>query len=106
MDNIDPAERVSSPLVKFDSSEFLKALGVFWDLTSDCFRFLARNGIILCHDPMTKRNVLSLASKMFEPMGLISPLNVRGKIILLKLWWKGLQRDDPLDSDTKEKWSS
>ena len=72
----------------------------------DCFRFLAPNGIISCHDPMTKRSVLSLASKMFDPMGLISPFTVRGKILFQELWRKGLQWNDPLDSDTKEKWSS
>ena len=63
MDSIDPAKRASSPLVKFDSSESLKALGVSWDLTSDCFRFLAPNDIISCHEPMTKRSVLCVASK-------------------------------------------
>ena len=62
--------------------------------------------IISCHDPMTKRSVLSLASKMFDPMGLISPFTVRGKILFQELWQKGLQWDDPLDCDTKEKWSS
>ena len=106
MDSIDPAKIASSPLVMFDSSEPLKALGLSWDLTSDCFTFLAPNGIISCHDPMTKRSVLSLASKMFDPIGLISPFTVRGKILFQELWRKGLQWDDPLDSETKEKWSS
>ena len=107
MDSIDPVKKASLPLVKFDSSETLKALGVSWDLTSDCFRFLAPDSIIACHDdPMTKRSVLSLASKMFDPMGVISPLTVRAKILFQELWQKGLQWEGPLDSDTKEKWSS
>ena len=54
---------------------------------------------------MTKRSVLSLASKMFDPMGLISALTVTAKILFQQLWRKGLQWDDPLDRDTKEKWS-
>ena len=78
MDSIDPAKSASSPLVKFDSCEPVKALRVSWDMTSDYFRFLAPNGIISCHDPMTKRSVLNLASKMFDPMGLISPLTSCG----------------------------
>jgi len=86
--------------VKFvDSSEPLKALGVSWDLTCDCFRFLAPNSIISCQEPMTKRSVLSLTSKMFDPTGLISALTARAKILFQHQW------DDPLDRDTKEKWS-
>ena len=106
MDGIDPAKRASSSLVEFDSSDPLKALGVSWDLTTDCFRFLASNSIISCHDPMTKRSVLSLASKVFDPMGLISPFTVRAKILFQELWQKGLQWDDPLDGYTGERWSS
>ena len=79
MDSIDRGKRASSPLVKFDSSEPLKARSVLWNLTADCFKFLAPSGIISCHDPMTKTSLLSLASKMFDPMGLILPLTVREK---------------------------
>ncbi|XP_078371406.1 uncharacterized protein LOC144655058 [Oculina patagonica] len=67
MDSIDPEKRASSPLVKFDSCELLKALGVSWDLTSDCFGFIAPNEM---------------------------------------LWRRGLEWDDPLDSDIKREWSS
>ena len=55
---------------------------------------------------MTKRSVLSLASKICYPVGLISPLTVRAKILFQERLRKGLQWNDPLDSDTKEKWSS
>ena len=41
MDGIDPDKRATSLLVECDSSEPLKALGVSWDLISDCFRFNA-----------------------------------------------------------------
>ncbi|XP_068675644.1 uncharacterized protein [Montipora capricornis] len=55
---------------------------------------------------MSKRSVRSLASKIFDPLGLISPFTVRAKILLQELWLKGLQWDDPLDNDTKAKWLS
>ena len=90
--------------MEFESSEPLKALGVSWDLTSDHFRFLAPGGIVLSPDPTTKRSLLSLASKMFDPLGLISPFTVRAKILFQELWLKGLLRDDPLDGEIKAKW--
>ena len=89
MDAIVPAKRASSSLVEFESSEPLKALGVSWDLSPD---------------PMTKRSLLSLASKMFDPLGLISPFTVRAKILFQELWLKGLLRDVPLESEIKAKW--
>ena len=94
MDAIAPAKRASSSLVEFES----------WDLTSDHFRFLAPGGIVLSPDPMTKISLLSLASKMFDPLGLISPFTVRAKILFQELWLKGLLWDDPLDSEIKAKW--
>ena len=72
--------------------------------TSDHFRFLAPGGIVLTPDPITKRSLLSLASKMFDPLGLISPFTVRAKIFFQELWLKGLLWDDPLDSEIKAKW--
>ena len=86
------------------SSEPLKALGVSRDLTSDHFRFVAPGGIFLSPDPMTKRSLLSLAWKMFDPLGLISAFTVRAKMLFQELWLKGLLWDDPLDSEVKAKW--
>ena len=55
---------------------------------------------------MTKRSLLSLASRMFDPMGLISPFTVRSKILFQELCRRGLEWDDPLDSDIEREWSS
>ena len=105
MDGIEPAKRVSSLLVEFDSSEPLKAHGVSWDLVSDCFRFIAPKSTISSHYPMTKKNPLSLASKGFDPMGLILPFTVKAKILFQELWHRGLEWDDAVDSDIARDWS-
>ena len=106
MDGIDPDKRATSLLVKCDSRGSLKTLGVSWDLIPDCFRFLAPTESVSSHDPMTKRSLLSLASRMFDPMGLISPFTVRAKVLFQELWRRGLEWDDPLDSDIEQEWSS
>ena len=106
MDGIDPDKRTTSLLLERDSCEPLKALGVSWDLISDCFRFITPNESVSSPDPMTKRSLLSLASRMFDPMGLISPFTVRAKILFQELWRRGLEWDDPLDSDIEQEWSS
>ena len=106
MDGIDPDKTATSLLEECDARTLLKALGVSWDLISDCFRFIAPTESVSSHDPMTKRSLLSLASRMFDPMGLISPFTVRAKILFQELWRRGLEWDDPLDSDIEREWSS
>ena len=43
---------------------------------------------------MSKRRLLSLASKIFDPLALISPFTVRAKILFQELCLEGLQWDD------------
>ncbi|XP_022795153.1 uncharacterized protein LOC111333799 [Stylophora pistillata] len=85
MDGIDTDKRATSLLLECDSRQPLKALGVSWDLNSDCFRFITPSESVFSHDPMTKRSLLSLASRTFGPMGLISPFTVRAKIFFQEL---------------------
>ncbi|XP_064088707.1 uncharacterized protein LOC135203047 [Macrobrachium nipponense] len=45
--------------------------------------------------PLTKRKVLSVVARMFDPLGLLSPIQVRGKYFL-KCLWSNYGWDDPL----------
>ena len=51
----------------------------------------------------TKREVASLAAKMFDPIGLIAPFSVRSKLILQSLWTKdvGWNEDIPIGVSLK-----
>ena len=49
------------------------------ELNSDCFKFIVPNKSVSSNNPMMKKSVLSLASRMFDPMALISP-TVRGNV--------------------------
>ena len=106
MDGIDPDKRARSLLVDCDLRDPLKALGVSWDLISDCFRFITSNQSVSFHDPVTGRSLLSLGSRMFDRMRLISPFTVRAKILFQELWRRGLEWDGSLDSDIEREWSS
>ena len=96
MDGIDPDKRTTSLLVECDSGEPRKTLGASWDLNFDCFRFIAPNESTSSLDPITKRSLLSLASRMFE----------RANTHFRELRRIGLEWDEPLDSDIKREWSS
>lgn len=53
----------------------------------------------------TKREVASLAAKLFDPIGLIAPFLVRSKLILQSLWTKGVGWDEEIPMEVSLKWN-
>ena len=62
--------------------------------------------MLTANDPETKRSLLSIASKVFDPMGLITPFTIRAKMLFQEVWQRGLQWEDRLDDDIAEQWRS
>lgn len=54
----------------------------------------------------TKCVVLKEASKLFDPLGIASPVSVRAKVLMQKLWQLHVEWDEPLDATVKEEWSA
>ncbi len=57
-------------------------------------------------DVSSKRKLLSATSKIFDPLGLCSPISVRGKILMRKLWSLKLKWDEPVEPDIRKEWES
>ena len=62
--------------------------------------------MLTANDPETKRSLLSIASKVFDLMGLITPLTIRAKMLFQDLWQRGSQWEDHLDDDIADQWRS
>lgn len=80
-----------------------KLLGMYWNSSEDVFSFKGLNldeKFDLC---FTKRNVLSLIARMFDPLGLISPFTMYAKILFQEIWRLGLGWDDTLPNDLQLK---
>ncbi|XP_066973185.1 uncharacterized protein [Macrobrachium rosenbergii] len=84
------------PMTEDSIVEGVKVLGLQWDSSSDCFTFKVENvdpfGDIVC----TKRNVLSLIARCFDPLGFICPFFMHAKILFQEIWRLGLDWDEPL----------
>ncbi|XP_029055098.2 uncharacterized protein LOC114882376 [Osmia bicornis bicornis] len=99
---------VSTP-VSFSDNQPIKALGLSWKPERDCFTFhfnspefeKTRGNI-----ETTKRSVLSIISRIFDPLGLITPIVILAKVFLQELWIRKLDWDSPLPSDLRESWES
>ena len=73
--NIQEDERAPTSMIDFNQSESLKALGICWDTKEDNFFFDITAKIFTSDDPETKRSLLSIASKLFDPMVSFRPLS-------------------------------
>ena len=75
-----------------------KVFGLQWCLTEDSFSFGCLD--LRNHEAAsTKRAVLSVISKVFDLLGLISPITMRAKILFQDIWRLGLSWDETLLTD-------
>ena len=52
----------------------------------------------------TKRDVLRESAKVYDPLGLLSPITIRTKIFIQQLWERGFKWDEPLPDDIQKQW--
>ena len=84
----------------------IKTLGVTWSPKKDIFHFHNYENLLEEKEPKsTKRSISSLIPTLYDPMGILMPFIVKGKLILQKAWVyrddnnKVLDWDDPLPSE-------
>lgn len=80
LENVDDANCEAS--MDFDST--FKTLGIAWQSNSDMFVFKSLDK----HEAKiwTKRSILSVIAKIFDPLGWLAPTIVRAKILLQEIW--------------------
>ena len=88
-----------------DGSEQVNTLGLVWNTISDELS-LTQKVLSPNHSSATKREVLQQSSKVFDPLGFVSPVTVSAKLLLQQLWQKKLPWDDPLPSEHKQLWQT
>ena len=79
-----------------------KVLGIPW--YDDQFIFDFRSVVGDVKPPLTKRNVLSVGSKFYDPLGLISPVVLIAKLFFQKLCLDELMWDEPLPEGLQKLW--
>lgn len=88
-----------------------RVLGVWWNVTTDNFTFKLKfhkvsDEILVGHKIPTKREVLRLVMSVFDPLGFLTNLVVRGRMILQQICRTGINWDDSIPVSVFEMWLS
>ena len=100
METTPPDERAPCLVPNPESEKVsgaLKVLGTSWNTHDDVLILTSGSSIAAEDDPMTKRSLISLYSRIFDPMSLLAPFLVTPKLLFQELWARDLDWDDPLD---------
>ncbi|XP_036347115.1 uncharacterized protein LOC118756459, partial [Rhagoletis pomonella] len=78
------------------------ALGLMWDTEGDHFTF----AVNLKKEPatLTKRSLLADASTLFDPLGLLAPVTIKGKMWFQDVWRSAVGWDDPVPPIIEKAW--
>ena len=97
-----PAEmRETSLPLDFNPDATIKTLGLKWQPALDQFVFAVK---LPPSSQVTKRSMLSELAKLFDPLGLMSPVTIRGKILFQSLWYLPIHWDDEVDEEISASW--
>jgi hypothetical protein len=86
-----------------------KVLGIRWDTGSDSFKFDPASIIQAVEEvgtEITKRKILSISARIFDPIGFLSPTVLLLKIIYQRLWEKEIGWDQAAPADIQKSWKT
>ena len=78
-----------------DKAPIQRSLGLSWDISSDMFTYQVSTD----EKPYTRRGVLSTVNSLYDPLGFIAPVTIRGKALLRNLTSDTSDWDEPLPLD-------
>lgn len=77
-------DKDSIRFTEFSEYDAHSVLGLVWQPSSDSFKFAVDD--TKWEENATKRTIASDVAKLFDPIGLLSPVTVAGRIFIRDLW--------------------
>ncbi len=84
-----------------DSPPLQRSLSLSWDLQNDAFTF----HVNLSDKPFTRRGVLATVNSLFDPLGVVAPITIQGKLLLHELSNTKSDWDAPLSTEKEVEWN-
>ena len=79
-----------------------RVLGVQWDVEDDKLSFSHKD----VEGPPTRRNILSIVSSLYDPLGMVAPFTLKAKLILQELCRRKTGWDEEAPEDQQREWNS
>ena len=79
-----------------DSGNPVNVLGLQWNTQTDVLSLTTKSPLPTATSLVTKRDVLRESSKVYDPLGLLSPVTIKAKIFIQTLWQHNVEWDEPL----------
>lgn len=100
LDSVFPDDCANT--VSFDpkNDHSVKVLGLHWDTHTDNFAYHTQ----VQETSSTKRKVLSVIARLFDPIGALGPMLLWAKCFMQQLWSDGLDWDDQLPTHLLCEW--
>ncbi|XP_073841572.1 uncharacterized protein [Musca autumnalis] len=95
---------LNGEFLHFDDKSIAKTLGIRWNAASDTFYFITEK--INNKNSFTKREVLSVIARLFDPLGWLAPVIITAKIFMQQLWLDEIKWDDHLKPISLMRWKS
>ncbi|KAK8732528.1 hypothetical protein OTU49_006805, partial [Cherax quadricarinatus] len=81
--------------------EVTSVLGLEWEVKEDRLRLKRKpDG----EGKLTRRSLLSKVQTAFDPLGLLTPITIRGRMLVQQTWELNLGWDDPLPETVCQEW--
>ena len=94
------------PAIQTSVLEGVKILGLNWDCKADKFYFDLQEVITLAKSLLpTRRSILKVSAKLFDPLGLLSPFIIGTKILFQLLCKDKVGWDEELEGTLAKKWN-
>jgi len=88
-----------------DCDGTVNLLELLWNTSTDTISFKSKQFLSNTEiQPVTKPLVLQMSSRVYDPLGILSPVTIQAKILMQDLWRSGISWDDPLPPEHTNRW--
>lgn len=96
-----PMAHREGAIVENESIPHVSTLGMSWFFQSDMLGFKFKLEDELC---LTKRSIFSEMSRIYDPLGLLSPITIANKILMKEIWDENLNWEERVSEHIATKW--
>ena len=79
-------------------------LGILWNPISDQLSLSSKGPLTTGTLLTTKRELLQESSKVFDPLGIATPVTIQAKLLIQKIWTTQIEWDEPLGAELAKEW--